>query len=293
MTTLGFLGLGRMGTAIAGRLLAAGLPVSVWNRSDSAAAQGLVDAGAQRAASAADALAAPVSFSMLADDTAADEVLSAENLGRTDVQRIHVNMASISAAMADVLASRFADAGVRYVSAPVLGRPEVAAQGKLNVLLAGPAEALDVVDSYLVHCSVRRWRFGETPRQANAVKIAVNFMILQSLESLGESIALVESQDVDASQFVELIGASLFGGVVHTGYGAIIAERRYTPPGFTVALGRKDLGLAEELAAEGRVDVPMADVLRERFETALADPDLAALDWSAVAEVSRRSVGRA
>ena len=293
MTTLGFLGLGRMGTAIAGRLVAAGLPVSVWNRSDSAAAQGLVDAGAQRAASATDALAAPVSFSMLADDTAADEVLSAQNLGRTDVQRIHVNMASISAAMADVLASRFADAGVRYVSAPVLGRPEVAAQGKLNVLLAGPAEALDVVDPYLAHCSVRRWRFGETPRQANAVKIAVNFMILQSLESLGESIALVESQDVDASQFVELIGASLFGGVVHTGYGAIIAERRYTPPGFTVALGRKDLGLAEELAAEGRVDVPMAGVLRERFETALADPDLAALDWSAVAEVSRRSVGRA
>ena len=293
MTALGFLGLGRMGTAIAGRLVAAGRPLTVWNRSDSAAAQGLVDAGAQRAASATDALAAPLSFSMLADDTAADEVLSAENLGRTDTQRIHVNMASISAVMADVLASRFADAGVRYVSAPVLGRPEVAAQGKLNVLLAGPAEALDVVDPYLAHCSVRRWRFGETPRQANAVKIAVNFMILQSLESLGESIALVESQDVDASQFVELIGASLFGGVVHTGYGAIIAERRYTPPGFTVALGRKDLGLAEELAAEGRVDVPMAGVLRERFETALADPDLAALDWSAVAEVSRRSVGRA
>ena len=292
MTTLGFLGLGRMGTAIAGRLVAAGLPLTVWNRSSSASEQDLVAAGATRAASAADALAAPVSFSMLADDAAVDSVLSAENIGRSDVQRIHVNMASISAAMADTLAARFADAGVSYVSAPVLGRPEVAAQGKLNVLLAGPADALDVVDPYLAHCSVRRWRFGDTPRQANAVKVAVNFMILQSLESLGESIALVESQNVDAGQFVELIGASLFGGVVHTGYGAIIAERRYTPPGFTVALGRKDLGLAEELAAEGRVDVPMAAVLRDRFETALDDPDLKDLDWSAVAEVSRRSVGR-
>lgn len=292
MTTLGFLGLGRMGTAIAGRLAAAAVPLTVWNRSRSASEQQLIDAGATRAASPAEALAAPVSFSMLADDAAVDSVLSAENIGASDQQRIHVNMASISAAMADVLAARFADAGVLYVSAPVLGRPEVAAQGKLNVLLAGPAEALDVVDPYLAHCSVRRWRFGDTPRQANAVKVAVNFMILQSLESLGESIALVESQDVDAGQFVELIGASLFGGVVHTGYGAIIAERRYTPPGFTVALGRKDLGLAEELAAEGRVDVPMAGVLRDRFETALADPDLKDLDWSAVAEVSRRSVGR-
>jgi 3-hydroxyisobutyrate dehydrogenase-like beta-hydroxyacid dehydrogenase len=293
MTTLGFLGLGRMGAAIAGRLLSADVPVTVWNRSESAAAEQLVAAGATRAASAADALAAPVSFSMLADDAAVDSVLSAANLGRTDAQRIHVNMASISAAMADILAARFADAGVKYVSAPVLGRPEVAAQGKLNVLLAGPAEALDAVDPYLAHCSVRRWRFGETPRQANAVKVAVNFMILQSLESLGESIALVESQNVDATQFVELIGASLFGGVVHTGYGAIIAERRYTPPGFTVALGRKDLGLAEELATEGDVDVPMAAVLRDRFETALADPDLEGLDWSAIAEISRRSARRA
>ena len=292
MTTLGFLGLGRMGTAIAGRLAAADIPLIVWNRSRSASEQQLIDAGAARAASPAEALAAPVSFSMLADDAAVDSVLSAENLGRTDAQRIHVNMASISAAMADTLAARFSDAGMLYVSAPVLGRPEVAAQGKLNVLMAGPAEALDVVDPYLAHCSVRRWRFGDTPRQANAVKVAVNFMILQSLESLGESIALVESQDVDAGQFVELIGSSLFGGVVHTGYGAIIAERRYTPPGFTVALGRKDLGLAEELAAEGHVDVPMAGVLRDRFERALADPELADLDWSAVAEVSRRRVGR-
>ena len=175
-----------MGTAIAGRLAAADVPLTVWNRSRSASEQQLIDAGATRAASPADALAAPVSFSMLADDAAVDSVLSAENIGRSDHPRIHVNMASISAAMADVLAARFTDAGMLYVSAPVLGRPEVAAQGKLNGLLAGPAEALDVVDPYLAHCSVRRWRFGTTPRQANAVKVAVNFMILQSLESLGE-----------------------------------------------------------------------------------------------------------
>jgi 3-hydroxyisobutyrate dehydrogenase-like beta-hydroxyacid dehydrogenase len=67
-----------------------------------------------------------------------------------------------------------------------------------------------------------------------------------------------------------------------------MAQRRYTPPGFTIPLGLKDLGLAEQLAAEGRVDMPMAGVLRDRFEAALADPELAGLDWAAVAEVSRR-----
>jgi 3-hydroxyisobutyrate dehydrogenase-like beta-hydroxyacid dehydrogenase len=288
MSTIGFLGIGRMGAAIAGRLAAAGVPLTVWNRSGTPAVEDLVAAGATVADTAAGALAAPVSFSMLADDDAADSVLSRVNLGSSGARRVHVNMASISAAMADRLTSRFADAGMTYVSAPVLGRPEVAAQGKLNIMVAGPADALEVAEPYLAHCSVRRWRFGEHPRQANAVKIAVNFLILQSLESLGESIALVESQDVGAEQFVELIGSSLFGGVVHTGYGGIMAQRRYTPPGFTIPLGLKDLGLAEQLAAEGRVDMPMAGVLRDRFEAALADPELAGLDWAAVAEVSRR-----
>lgn len=292
MTSVGFLGLGRMGSAIAGRLAAGDVPLVIWNRS-AAAGDDLVAAGAMRADRAAEALAAPVSFSMLADDRAADAVLSTENLGASAGPRIHVNMASISTAMADTLSERFAAAGVDYISAPVLGRPEVAAAGKLNVLTAGPSGALDQVDALLAHCSVRRWRFGERPRQANAVKIAVNFMILQSLESLGESIALVEAQDVDAVQFVDLIGSSLFGGVVHTGYGSIVAERRYSPPGFTLALGLKDLGLAEELAREGGVDAAMAPVLRDRFETALATSDLVDLDWSAVAEISRRSAGNA
>ncbi|HYI50517.1 MAG TPA: NAD(P)-dependent oxidoreductase [Microbacterium sp.] len=288
MSPIGFLGIGRMGAAIAGRLAAADAPLTVWNRTRTPSVNDLAAAGATVAETATEALSAPVSFSMLADDGAAESVLSRANLGHSDQRRIHVNMATISAAMADQLAQRFADAGMAYVSAPVLGRPEVAAQGKLNILVAGPSDAVESVEPYLAHCSVRRWRFGELPRQANAVKIAVNFLILQSLESLGESIALVESQDVDAEQFVELLGSSLFGGVVHTGYGGIMAQRRYSPPGFTIALGLKDLGLAEQLAAEGRVDVPMAGLLRERFETALADPELAGLDWAAVAEVSRR-----
>ena len=288
MSTVGFLGIGRMGAAIAGRLAAADVPLAVWNRSRSQDVDDLAASGATIVDSPADALSAPISFSMLADDGAAESVLSRVNLGRSDQRRIHVNMSTISAAMSDQLAHRFSDAGMTYVSAPVLGRPEVAAQGRLNILVAGPSDAVDAVEPYLAHCSVKRWWFGEQPRQANAVKIAVNFLILQSLESLGESIALVESQDVGAEQFVELLGSSLFGGVVHTGYGGIMAQRRYSPPGFTIGLGLKDLGLVEQLAAEGRVDVPMAAVLRDRFETALADPDLAELDWAAVAEVSRR-----
>ena len=289
MSTVGFLGIGRMGAAIAGRLgrrrrSAHGVEPQPHRRRWTT----LAAAGATVADTAADALAAPVSFSMLADDGAAESVLSRVNLGRSDERRIHVNMASISAAMADQLARRFADAGMTYVSAPVLGRPEVAAQGKLNIMVAGPSDAIEAVDPYLAHCSVRRWRFGETPRQANAVKIAVNFLILQSLESLGESIALVESQDVDAEEFVELLGSSLFGGVVHTGL-----RRHHRPaplhPARIHDRARTEGSRPRRAARPRKVGSTCrwpgaARSVRDRA----GRPRARRLDWAAVAEVSRR-----
>lgn len=287
MTTLGFLGLGNMGEAIAGRLIDAGHDVMVWNRSPEAAQQ-MIARGARAVDHAGQALAAPVSFSMLANDEAAEAVLDAANLGAGPAGRIHVNMASISAEAADRIEAVAAGAGVQYVACPVLGRPAVAAEGRLNLLLAGPESALDAVAPILEPCGTRQWRFGSRPRQANAVKIAVNFTILHALQALAESITLVERHEIDPSDFVELLSNSLFPGAVYGGYGSMIAERRYHPAGFAMALGLKDLGLAEQLAAEAGVVLPTAPVLRDRFETALADAELARLDWSAVAEVTRR-----
>lgn len=286
MTRIGFLGLGNMGRAMAGRLLAAGHEVVVWNRSPEAADE-LVASGATLAAGPSEALAAPISFSMLANDEAAESVLTADHL-RGDDGRVHVNMASISAAAADRLQLVHVQAGVGYVAAPVLGRPTVAEAGKLNIMAAGPAELIDRVEPLLDELSVRVWRFGDVPRRANVTKAAVNFMILHALQALGESITLVEAHDIDASDFVELLTNSLFGGVVYSGYGPMIAERRYTPAGFSMALGLKDLGLAEALAEEKGITLPTAPVIRDRFERALADDELQDVDWSGVAEVTRR-----
>ncbi len=286
---IGFVGLGRMGAAIAGRMQAAGHPLIVWNRSDSPSVSALTSGGARRAPEVGAALAAPLSFSMLADDAAADAVLAAEALGEAVPGRVHVNLASVSTAMTDTLADRFARAGVAYVAAPVLGRPEVAAAGRLNVLVAGDTAALDRADPALAACSVRRWRLGAAPRQAAATKIALNFMLLHAIESMGEGIALVEAEGIAATEFVELFTQTLFGGMVHHNYGAIIAERRYTPPGFSMTLGRKDLELAATLARESGVDLASAPVLRSRLDAALADAALAEGDWAGIAEISRAS----
>jgi hypothetical protein len=285
MAEIGFLGLGTMGSGIAGRLVGAGHNVAVWNRSPAAAIP-LVEAGAVHVDTARDALSRPLSFSMLANDAAANATLSTEAL-EGESGRIHVNMATISGGLASRLAERARAAGVTYVAAPVLGRPQVAATGKLNILAAGPPEAVASVEPYLAVLGVRTWNLGANPASANVVKIAVNYTIIHALEAIGESVALVERHGVDAGEFVEVLGGTLFGSVVYQGYGKLIAERAYRPAGFTVELGLKDLSLAEGAAAEVGLALPTSPALRDVFERALANPELAGADWSAIAEVSR------
>jgi 3-hydroxyisobutyrate dehydrogenase-like beta-hydroxyacid dehydrogenase len=288
MTTLGFLGLGAMGRGMAGRLLEAGHDLIVWNRSPEAADE-LVAAGARRAATPAEAFAAEVSFSMLANDAAVETVFDDAALAALS-GRTHVLMASISPALADQLAERVTTAGGGYVAAPVLGRPPVAAAGQLNILAAGAPEALDRVEPYLAAMGKRTWRLGDTPSIANSVKAAVNYNIIHVLQALGESVAMTERQGVDPALFVELLTSTLFGGVAYSGYGDLIARGEYFPAGFSVALGRKDLGLAQQVAEMGGVTLPTLPALIEVFDRTLAEPELKDGDWSAIAEVSRRNL---
>ncbi|MEO7124351.1 MAG: NAD(P)-dependent oxidoreductase, partial [Lacisediminihabitans sp.] len=214
--TLGFLGLGSMGSGMAGRLIEFGHAVRVWNRSPAPVAE-LVALGAEAAASVEDALAADVSFSMFANDAAAEAVLTAEAVSAAE-GHIHVNMASISPEASTRLAALFEKAGAGYVAAPVLGRPDVAAAGQLNILAAGKSSTIDAVEGYLAELGKKTWRFGETPGVANAVKVSVNYNIIHAMQALGETIAMVERLGVEPAHFVELLTSSLFGGVVYTGY---------------------------------------------------------------------------
>jgi 3-hydroxyisobutyrate dehydrogenase-like beta-hydroxyacid dehydrogenase len=286
MTTLGFLGLGTMGGGMARRLVDAGHEVHVWNRSPEAADE-LVAAGAHRAASPHQALAADISFSMLANDAAVEAVLTADAFAGV-AGRLHVGMASISPEATDRVSAVAEEAGVDYLAATVLGRPAVAAAGQLNILAAGAPELVERARPYLDVLGKRTWVLGTVPRTANVVKAAVNYNIIHAMEAIGESLALVESEGVDAEEFTTLLSQTLFAGVVYTTYGEIIANRRFHPPGFTVTLGLKDLGLAEDIASRAGVTLPAAPALRRVFEAALADDELGDGDWSAIGEIARR-----
>ncbi|MFE6222768.1 NAD(P)-dependent oxidoreductase [Streptomyces sp. NPDC057854] len=277
------IGLGAMGRPIARNLVRGGHDVVVWNRSDGAADE-LVALGARRAASVAEAMRAPVVFSVLSDDRAvAETFLDSGVLAQVPDGTVHVNLATVSPELARRAAAAHAEHGVGYVAAPVFGRVPVAEAGALNVLAAGEEALLDRVQPYFDVIGSRTWRLGDRPEQANVVKILGNYLIACAIQSLGEAVSVAEGAGVDAGQLVELLTSTLFPGVVYSGYGSMIAERRYQPAGFTTVLGRKDLHLALDAAAGQGVPLPIGELLRVVFDEAIAD-GRGADDWAVIAE---------
>ena len=290
--SVGFLGLGAMGSGMATRLVDEGFAVTVWNRSSSAREPFEGRPGAMVADSPAAAFdAAPVVHSMLADDAALLTVFDDAMLAQIPAGRVHVNHATISPVAARELAARHARHGVGYVHAPVLGRSTIAATGGLLVVASGEPAALATARPSLDALGQRTWELGADVAMAAVVKIAVNYSLISAMQSIAESVALVEATDIDAGEFVDILTHTAFSGAVHKGYGPMIAQKRYAPVGFAMELGLKDLGLAEDAASDRGVSLPTSTVLREVFEAAVTDPELHELDWSAVAEVTRRRSG--
>nr|WP_295107413.1 NAD(P)-dependent oxidoreductase [uncultured Caulobacter sp.] len=286
---VGFVGLGAMGAAMVRNLLGKGVSVTVWNRS-----RGIVDElaaeGAIPAATADEAFAADIVLTMLAHDAAMREVLVDSGvLARARKGVVHVNHATISTDLAAELAALHAELGLGYVAAPVFGRPPVAQAGGLNVLSAGSADATAKAQPVLELLAARVWPLGEDPVRANALKLAGNFMIVSAIESMGEAVALGEAYGVAAPDLLDMLSSTLFAAPIYKIYGAMIAERRYAPPGFAAELGLKDVRLVLDAAEAKGLSMPLADLAEASLESLLGG-DEKNLDLAALAEVARGRV---
>ena len=286
---IGFIGLGAMGAAMAANLLDKGHAVTVWNRSPGPVAD-LVALGATAADGVEATLRADIVLSILAHDQAIrDVLLDSGALAKAPTGLVHVNLATISTALARELAETHAALGLGYVAAPVFGRPPVARAGGLNVLAAGAPEAVAKALPVLEALAAKVWPMGQDPVRANAVKIAGNLMIVSAVEAMGEATALGAAHGVPAADLLEMLTSTIFAAPIYKIYGAMIAEGRYHPPGFAADLALKDVRLAQAAGDEKGLALPLADLVENGLEALLAGegetPDLAAL-----AEVSRGRV---
>jgi 3-hydroxyisobutyrate dehydrogenase-like beta-hydroxyacid dehydrogenase len=293
MMDIAFLGLGTMGLPMAANLLKAGYRVRAWNRSPAPASKLATLGGAIATDPRSTAEGADVLVSMLADDAATrSAVIETQALAALEPGAIHINMATVSVALTTELAEMHRKQGTRYIAAPVLGRVNVAEAGKLNILASGDPDALATVQPLFDVLGQKTWNFGERPERAAAAKLAVNFMIASAIGTMSEAVALVQGYDVDKARFLDLVTSTAFAAPVYQGYGSAIAQERFEPAGFKLALGLKDVRLAMEAAEQVNVPLPLASTLRDTHIESLAHGE-GHLDWAALSRTSMRRAGQA
>jgi 3-hydroxyisobutyrate dehydrogenase-like beta-hydroxyacid dehydrogenase len=288
---VGFIGLGHMGAAMAANLVKAGHDVTVFNRSPGKSGA-LVDLGARNAATLADACAADAVITMLADDDAASDIALGDGglIAHLPKGAIHVSMSTISVALSKRLARAHAQAGQRYVAAPVFGRPDMAAAAKLFIVAAGDPATIDACQPLFRAMGQKTFPMGTEPSAANLVKLSGNFLLASAIEALGEAVALIGKAGVDRRAYIEFLTSTLFNAPAYKTYGALIAQGKFEPAAFAAPLGYKDIRLALSAAESLHVPMPLASLLHDRFLRLLAQGG-EHLDWSAIGGLASQDAG--
>jgi 3-hydroxyisobutyrate dehydrogenase-like beta-hydroxyacid dehydrogenase len=284
-----------MGSGIAERVLGAGHTVTVYNR-HAAKADSLRAKGATVAPNPAAAVReADIVLTMLADDPAVEQIVfgAADTdgiLGAMRAGALHVSVTTISVALAQRLTAAHAERGTRYLSAPVFGRPEAAAAGKLFVIAGGADDAVATATCVFDAIGQRTYRVGGDPWVANLIKLTGNFMIAAAIEAMAEAFALVRKAGVDPQVFREIITTSLFNAPLYHTYSDLVGREADETVGFAAPLGLKDVRLALAASDTLRVPMPIASMVRDAYISAMAR-GYENRDWSVLGRIAAENAG--
>jgi 3-hydroxyisobutyrate dehydrogenase-like beta-hydroxyacid dehydrogenase len=294
--SIGFVGLGRMGMAMAANLATAGQQVIAYIRREEQMGE-LEAIGLEPTTDIADLFDCEYVISMLPNDDAVREVV----FGRRDRRSgglalgltpgaIHLSMSTISSAAASDLASEHARHDQSYVAAPVFGNPDAAKARQLFIIAAGAPTDLERCRPIFDVLGQQTFLVGNDPANANLIKLAGNAMSATALEVLGEVLALARKKGLDPRQLLAILTGTMFGSRVHRIYGDKIAGQQYAPGGFVLPLALKDLHLALNEAEAAGVPMPSVGVVRDRLITGIAR-GYSELDWTALGLIAAEEAG--
>jgi 3-hydroxyisobutyrate dehydrogenase-like beta-hydroxyacid dehydrogenase len=188
------------------------------------------------------------------------------------------------------LTEAHAAAGQVMVAAHAVGRPDVAAAGKIGIIVGGPPEATGRLAPLFEVIGRRTFEAGPEPAAASAIKLANNFLLVCAIEAMGEAFSLARGYDVPPQVLYELMTDGLFAAPAYSVYGKIMVEEAYDQVGFTAALGLKDANLVLAAAGLAGLPLPSANVVRDRLLGAVAHGD-GARDWAVLAREQLRAGG--
>jgi len=289
---VGFIGLGRMGQGMAGRILGAGYSLSVFD-AVAAHTDSLGIAGARVASSVTDLCRErDIVVTMLVEDaTVLSVALGPDGLCNSLTPgTIHLVMGTHGVATIRTLQARHEEAGQILVAAPVLGRPDLAATGQLGIVVGGPLEAAQQCRPLLEAMGRRLFEAGPKPESATAIKLANNAVLGCAMVAMAEGFSLVRRYDVDPQVFQDVMTEGLFSAPAYKVYGQKMVDQSYDQVGSPITVGLKDAGLIAAAAALARVPMPSHNVYIDRLLGAVAHGD-ADRDQAALAREQARASG--
>jgi 3-hydroxyisobutyrate dehydrogenase len=289
--TLGWVGAGRMGLALATRLLQAGCDVTVYNRTRSKA-EPLADLGAKIADSPAQLSDRDIVFTTLAGPTDFKQVLiGPEGLLSGDGRRpeIVVDSTTISAEASATVRAEADKRGTALLAAPVSGNPKVVKAGRLTMVTSGPHTAHERALPYLnVLAGGGVTYVGEGDR-ARLVKVCHNLLLGIVSQSLAEILVLGEKGGISRAAMMEFLNNSVLGSTF-TRYKTPAYVNLDFAPTFTPPLLLKDFDLGYEAARELEVPMPVATAAQQVVQ-ALIGHGYTDVDFAALIELQAKASG--
>ena len=272
---VGFIGLGRMGSGMARRVLEGGHNLIAYDVARGQVEK-LADAGARPAASIAEVCQdRDVVITMLVEDaTVVDATVRPGGL-RDSLPRgaIHLAMGTYGVTAIRSIAAAHAGAGQVLVAAPVLGRPDLAAAGQLGIVSAGPADAVARCQPVFKQIGRRTFHAGDLPEAATAIKLANNLVLGCAMVAMAEGYSLVRKYGVDAQVLYDVMTEGLFAAPAYKGYGKTMVDRSWDKVGSPITVGLKDANLIQAAADLAHVPLPSLNVYRDRLLGAVAHGD--------------------
>jgi 3-hydroxyisobutyrate dehydrogenase-like beta-hydroxyacid dehydrogenase len=287
---LGWIGAGRMGFALASRLLAAGHDVAVWNRTR-AKAEPLAEQGATVVDSPADLADRDIVFTMVGGDRDFQQVVIGDGglLSRDGAApRVLVDSTTISPGASQVVRDAAEGRGTAVLAAPVSGNPKVVAAGKLTIVASGPREAFDLAEPYLELFGAGVTYVGEGDR-ARLVKICHNLMLGIVAQTLAEIAVLAEKGGVSRADLMTFLNDSVMGSMFTRYKTPAYVNLDFTPT-FTPALLLKDFHLGFDAARELDVPMPVA-AAAEQVVQSLVGNGYDDVDFAALLEYEAKAAG--
>lgn len=286
--TVGWIGTGHMGAALASKIGQAGMDLTVWNRTRSKA-EPLVAVGAKVAEAPVDLADRDVVFTMVSTSADLEQVVIDQLLSDPDrVPRIIVDCSTVSTESSAKVRAAVAERGAAFLASPVSGNGKVVAAGMLSLVCSGPREAYDELGDVLRLLGRHVTWVGDA-EHARLVKICHNIFLGVVAQNLAEITVLAEKGGVSRAALLDFINNSVMGSVFSRYKSPAFVNLDFTPT-FTPVLLRKDLDLGLRAADQLGVPMPVTAAAREPVQAAIAQGRTTE-DFAVLLELQARASG--